>query len=74
MFCHKDYLDFVVPDAGVDFDNAVERVRHRRYVDLALRGHVGKARRRDLRQNRRQQRIGARIEVGQIFYFGTKYS
>src|SRR3954462_10743592 len=24
VFCHKDYLDFAVPDVGVDFDNAAE--------------------------------------------------
>ena len=47
-----------------------------RQVDFALRRDVGEARRRRRSRNcRKAERISARgIEVGHIFYFGTKYS
>ena len=50
--------------------------RHLRRVHLALRPHRRDARRRALRRRspRSAARSGRGIEVGQIFYFGTKYS
>ena len=49
--------------------------RHRRQVDLALRRNVRDARRGRIRAAASRKRMSARgIEVGHIFYFGTKYS
>ncbi len=75
VFCHRDYLDFEVPDAGVDFDDvaglqaivdkwtslyAATSEKHEPAVYGALP---------------RDKQVSARgIEVGHIFYFGTKYS
>jgi len=75
VYCHKDYLDFAVPDAAVDFDNvaglqgivdkwtslyAATSEKH----DAAAFGKLPAA-----------AQVSARgIEVGHIFYFGTKYS
>jgi prolyl-tRNA synthetase len=75
VFCHKDYLDFEVPDAAVDFDD----IPH-------VQGVVGKwtslyAATSEMHETDKfaalpsDRQVSARgIEVGHIFYFGTKYS
>jgi prolyl-tRNA synthetase len=75
VFCHKDYLSLPTPPADVDFDDAqaLEKIVGDwtgRYAatsemhDEAAFGAVPEA-----------ARVSARgIEVGHIFYFGTKYS
>src|SRR5690242_20849511 len=75
VFCHKDYLDFAVPGADVDFDDvaglqsivdkwtslyAATSEKHETAAYAALPA---------------DKQVSARgIEVGHIFYFGTKYS
>ncbi len=44
VFCHKDYLDFEVPPASVDFDNVATLQADRRQMDLALCRDLRKAR------------------------------
>ncbi|QCI68620.1 proline--tRNA ligase [Phreatobacter stygius] len=75
VFCHRDYLDFQVPGADTDFDNAD-----------ALKATVAKwtwlyAATSEMHDQTayaaipEASRVSARgIEVGHIFYFGTKYS
>ena len=75
VFCHRDYLDFEVPGENVDFDDdaglrkIVERwtslyAATSEKHDAAAFGKIPEA-----------KRLSARgIEVGHIFYFGTKYS
>jgi prolyl-tRNA synthetase len=75
VFCHKDYLDFPVPTDNVNFDDAAE-----------LNGIVGKWTSLYAATSEKHdtaafaalpadKRVSARgIEVGHIFYFGTKYS
>lgn len=75
VFCHRDYLEFDVPGEDIDFDN----------VD-ALQGTVDKwtslyaatSEMHDasaFEQLPQASQMSARgIEVGHIFYFGTKYS
>jgi prolyl-tRNA synthetase len=75
VFCHRDYLDFDVPGEHVDFD------------DIAgLQGIVGKWTSLYAATSEKHEpekygalpvdsQVSARgIEVGHIFYFGTKYS
>ena len=50
VFCHRDYLDFDVPDADVDFDDVGGLQDDRRQMDVALRRDLGKARRGGLRR------------------------
>jgi len=60
VHCHKDYLDFEVPGASVDFDDIAGL---QSIVDkwTSLYGHVGKTRHRCLHKNPRGQAgIGAR--------------
>ncbi|MCZ7656992.1 MAG: proline--tRNA ligase [Xanthobacteraceae bacterium] len=75
VFCHRDYLDFPVPGPDVDFES-VE----------GLAGIVGKWTSLYAATSEKHDaaafaalpeaaRVSARgIEVGHIFYFGTKYS
>jgi prolyl-tRNA synthetase len=75
VFCHKDYLDFAVPGEDVDFDDvaglqAIVDKWTSRYAatsdmhDAAAFGRIEP-----------HNQVSARgIEVGHIFYFGTKYS
>ena len=75
VFCHKDYLDFAVPGADVDFDNvaglqAIVDKWTSRYAATSDM-HEAEAFARIEPHNQ----VSARgIEVGHIFYFGTKYS
>jgi prolyl-tRNA synthetase len=75
VFCHKDYLGFDAPSLSVNFDNVSE-----------LEGLVGKwtslyaatSEKHDAAAFGKipgDKQMSARgIEVGHIFYFGTKYS
>jgi prolyl-tRNA synthetase len=75
VFCHRDYLDFTIPDATVNFDDVA-----------ALQGIVDRWTSRYAATSDKHEpavfdalpaevRLSARgIEVGHIFYFGTKYS
>jgi prolyl-tRNA synthetase len=75
VFCHKDFLDFAVPGADTNFDDiagvqaTVDRwtslyAATSEMHDEAAYAAVPEA-----------DRVSARgIEVGHIFYFGTKYS
>jgi prolyl-tRNA synthetase len=75
VFCHRDYLDFEVPGADINFDDAAGLARTvgnwtSLYAatsdmhDAAAFGALSA-----------EKQVSARgIEVGHIFYFGTKYS
>jgi prolyl-tRNA synthetase len=75
VFCHKDFLRFEPPPANIDFDDAA-----------ALEAIVGEwtglyAATSEMHDEKaygavpEASRVAARgIEVGHIFYFGTKYS
>jgi prolyl-tRNA synthetase len=75
VFCHRDYLDFAVPAADVDFDSAdgLQAI-----VDKWTSLYAATSEKHDAAAFTKlppQKQISARgIEVGQVFYFGTKYS
>jgi prolyl-tRNA synthetase len=75
VFCHRDYLDFAVPGADVDFDNvaALQAI-----VDKWTSLYAATSDKHDAGTFARipaDRQVTARgIEVGHIFYFGTKYS
>jgi prolyl-tRNA synthetase len=75
VFCHKDYLDFAVPGADVDFDNVAGL---QGIVDEWTSRYAATSDMHDAAAFERVEpanRVSARgIEVGHIFYFGTKYS
>jgi len=75
VFCHRDYLDFEVPGPAVDFSNVaglqviVDRWTHLYAATSDKHDQAAFA------KVPAQKQVSARgIEVGQVFYFGTKYS
>ena len=74
VYCHKDLLDMPVPPAGVDFDGDLEPIVAQRSALYAATEDVHEPERFEA-EVPPDKRLSARgIEVGQIFYFGTKYS
>ena len=75
VFCHRDYLDFQVPDEKVDFDNAAGL---QKIVNQWTSLYAATSEKHDagaFDKVPQAKRLSARgIEVGHIFYFGTKYS
>jgi prolyl-tRNA synthetase len=74
VFCHNDFLDFDVLGAEVDYQSDLEPVV-RAWTQLYARTddkHDPAAFESEVPVDKRVQRRG--IEVGHIFYFGTKYS
>jgi len=74
VFCHKDLLDMPVPDENVDFDGDLAPIVEQRTALYAATSDVHDQARFE-KEVPTEKRVSARgIEVGQIFYFGTKYS
>jgi len=75
VFCHKDYLDMAVPGEDVDFDNVAGL---QAIVDRWTSHYAATSDMHDAAAFARiepHNQVSARgIEVGHIFYFGTKYS
>ena len=75
VFCHSDYLDFEIPPADTDFSDAaglqatVDRWTSLYAAEKEMHDEAAFA------AVPQEKRLAARgIEVGHIFYFGTKYS
>ena len=75
VYCHRDYLDFEVPGADVDFTH-VGRLQS--IVDKWTSLYAATSEKHEAAAFEAlpsDKRVSARgIEVGHIFYFGTKYS
>lgn len=74
VFCHSDILELPIPDAGIDYDDDLTPIIQQWTKLYAATEDVHDAARfeREVPAEKRLNRRG--IEVGQIFYFGTKYS
>src|SRR6266508_4177430 len=74
VFCHRDILDLPIPGADVDYDSDLTPIIRAWTSLYAATEDVHDAARfeREVPADKRVQTRG--IEVGQIFYFGTKYS
>jgi prolyl-tRNA synthetase len=74
VFCDKDILDLPIPDASVDYDSDLTPIIREWTKLYAATEDVHDAARfeREVPADKRVHTRG--IEVGQIFYFGTKYS
>src|ERR1700733_14641582 len=74
VFCHKDLLDMPIPPADIGYDRDREPIVRQRTNLYAATEDVHDATRFEA-EVPEDKRLSARgIEVGQIFYFGTKYS
>src|SRR5476651_1541669 len=75
VFCHKDYLDLAVPGADVNFD---DKPGLQSIVDTWTAQYAATSDMHDAAAYGKvpaDKQVSARgIEVGHIFYFGTKYS
>jgi len=75
VFCHKDYLDFEVPGADVNFDDikGLQGIVDKWTSQYAATSDMHDA--AAFAKIPADRQVSARgIEVGHIFYFGTKYS
>jgi prolyl-tRNA synthetase len=75
VFCHRDYLDFTVPGEDVKFDDigAIQGIVDKWTSLYAATSEMHEADKYGALPADKQ--VSARgIEVGHIFYFGTKYS
>jgi prolyl-tRNA synthetase len=75
VYCHRDYLDFPVPGAEVNFDDIAGL---QGIVDKWTSLYAATSEKHDAAAFAKlaaDKQVSARgIEVGHIFYFGTKYS
>jgi prolyl-tRNA synthetase len=75
VYCHKDYLSFSPPPATIDFDDAAAL---QAIVDHWTSRFAATSEKFDAAAFEAlpaEEKVAARgIEVGHIFYFGTKYS
>ena len=75
VFCHKDFLDMATPAVDIDFD---DRATMQNVFDTWTSRYAATSEMHDasafdaLPEDRKVSARG--IEVGHIFYFGTKYS
>jgi prolyl-tRNA synthetase len=75
VFCHRDYLDFEMPGADVDFDDVagLQKIVARWTSLYAATSDKHDA--ATFANIPADKQVSARgIEVGQVFYFGTHYS
>jgi prolyl-tRNA synthetase len=74
VFCHKDLVDLPIPPADTDFDGDLSPIMEERTSLYAATDEIHDAERFEA-EVPEDKRLSARgIEVGHIFYFGTKYS
>ncbi|MGB5947853.1 MAG: proline--tRNA ligase [Parvibaculum sp.] len=74
VFCNKDVLDLPSPGADVDYDGDLTPII-RQWTELYAATEDVHDPERFEREVSADKRVNTRgIEVGQIFYFGTKYS
>jgi prolyl-tRNA synthetase len=75
VYCHRDYLDFPVPTENVNFGNVEEL---QKIFDQWTSLYAATSEKHDAAAFAKlpaDKQVSARgIEVGHIFYFGTKYS
>mgnify|MGYP002623797518 FL=1 len=74
VYCHRDFIDYDVLGQGIDYESDLEPI-FGQWTRLYARTddkHDQAAFEKEVPADKRVERRG--IEVGHIFYFGTKYS
>jgi prolyl-tRNA synthetase len=74
VFCHKDLLDMPVPGEDVDFNSDLEPIVRQRTSLYAATSDVHDEERFEKEVPEDKRVVARGIEVGQVFYFGDKYS
>jgi prolyl-tRNA synthetase len=74
VFCDRRVLDLAAPEAGIDYESDLSALIEQWTSHYAATEDVHDAARYE-REVKAEDRVHTRgIEVGQVFYFGTKYS
>ncbi|MHA1133527.1 MAG: proline--tRNA ligase [Alphaproteobacteria bacterium] len=74
VYCHKDLVEMPAPPADLDYAGDLTEYVHQRTALYAATDDVHDPKRFE-QEVPADKRLSARgIEVGQVFYFGTKYS
>jgi prolyl-tRNA synthetase len=74
VYCHADYLDFAAPDQAVDYDGDLTPIIDHWTSRYAATDEKHDAARFEAEVPEDRRIVTRGIEVGHIFYFGTKYS
>jgi prolyl-tRNA synthetase len=74
VFCHKDLLDMPIPGENIDFNGDLEPIVRQRTALYAATEDVHDQARFEVEVPADKRMAARGIEVGQVFYFGTKYS
>jgi len=74
VYCHKDLIEMPVPPGDVDYDGDLTPYVRERTALYAATEDVHDPKRFDQDVPADMQLTARGIEVGQVFYFGTKYS
>ena len=74
VYCNKDVLDLPVPDASVDYNGDLTGIITQWTTVYAATEDVHEQARYDAEVPEDKKLKTRGIEVGQVFYFGTKYS
>ena len=74
VYCHKDLLDMPVPGEDIDFDSDLSSIVQQRTDLYAATSDVHDEERFEKEVPEDKRVVARGIEVGQVFYFGTKYS
>lgn len=74
VFCHKDLVEFDAPPEDIDFDSDLSAIIDQRIGLYAATDEIHDAEQFDAEVPKDKQLKARGIEVGHIFFFGTKYS
>jgi prolyl-tRNA synthetase len=74
VYCHRDLLDMPVPDENVDFNSDLSPIVQQRTALYAATSDVHDEERFEKEVPEDKRVVARGIEVGQVFYFGDKYS
>jgi prolyl-tRNA synthetase len=74
VYCHRDLLDMPVPGEDVDFNADLSSIVQQRTDLYAATSDVHDEERFEKEVPEDKRVVARGIEVGQVFYFGTKYS
>ncbi|TNE41837.1 MAG: proline--tRNA ligase [Alphaproteobacteria bacterium] len=74
VFCHKDLVEFDAPPADIDYEADLDPIIRQRTELYAATDEIHDVDRFDAEVPKDKQMTARGIEVGHIFFFGTKYS
>jgi len=74
VYCHRDLIEFDVPDADLDYDSDLEPIIAKWTAPYAATDEEHDAERFAAEVDEKDRLQARGIEVGHIFFFGSKYS